>query len=552
MKKTHMLLLAILSALLLSVPFFQWGTGLLLMVAFVPLLFVEDEIARRKEKHKKSERKGSLFGYALLTFGGFTLLTTYWVYWATWTGIVASVIVNGGYMTLTFLVFHHTRRRLGERLGYASLAIFWLAFEFLYLRAQINFPWIVLGNGFANDVILIQWYEWTGALGGSLWALAVNIMVFKLLKGWLVKGELVRGGLSGGSLSERRLAARQKRIAWVAGLLVIPMLLSFVRFLTYQEKADPYKIVVLQPNIDPYQKFQEMTQDMQNAYLLRLADSLVTAETDYIVGPETFINNGVWESLIDEQPDIHTFQLFLKQFPRAKFVLGASTYKMYKEPSGFTSSSRPYREGPYQYDYFNSAIQLDSTGIIPIYHKSMLVTGVEKMPHKELLGFLENLVVDLGGTMRSNGTQEYRDAFVSPQDSTRVAPVICWESVFGEYVTDYVSDAGAHFLFIITNDGWWRNTPGYRQHNSYARLRAIETRRSVARSANTGISSLIDQRGVELARIGWWERSGIRGILNKNDKITFYVKFGDYLGRIALLLTVILLLYSVAARYIRK
>jgi apolipoprotein N-acyltransferase len=552
MKRFHMLLLALLSALLFSVPFYQWGTGLLLLVAFVPLLFVEDEISRRKAKHKKSERKGSVIGYALITFGLFTLLTTYWVYWATWTGIVASVIVNGGYMTLTFLVFHHTRRRLGDRLGYASLAIFWLAFEFLYLRAQINFPWIVLGNGFANDVMLIQWYEWTGVLGGSLWALVMNIMVFKLVKGLLGKGEVVRGGPSRGSLTERRLAARRNRISWVVGLLVIPMLVSAIRFFTYEEKEDPYKIVVLQPNIDPYEKFQQMTQDMQNAYLLQLADSLVTPETDYIVGPETFINNGLWESLINEQPDIQTFQLFLKQFPRAKFVLGASTFKLYKESSEFTSTSRIYRDGPYRYDYFNSALQLDSTGVIPVYHKSMLVTGVEKMPHKELLSFLENLVVELGGTMRGNGTQDYRDAFVSPQDGTRVGPVICWESVFGEYVTHYVSDAGANFLFIITNDGWWRDTPGYKQHNSYAHLRAIETRRSVARSANTGISSLIDQRGVELARIGWWKRSGMRGILNKNDKITFYVKYGDYLGRIAVLLTVILLLYAVAIRYIRK
>jgi apolipoprotein N-acyltransferase len=133
-----------------------------------------------------------------------------------------------------------------------------------------------------------------------------------------------------------------------------------------------------------------------------------------------------------------------------------------------------------------------------------------------------------------------------------VAPVICWESIFGEYVTEYVREAGADFLFIITNDGWWRNTPGHRQHNSFARLRAIETRRSIARSANTGISSLINQRGVELARIGWWERSGLRGTLNKNDHLTFYVKHGDVLGRIAGFLTVILLLYALLIRYIRK
>ncbi len=538
MKRSRMLLLALLSALLLSIPFFQWGTGLLLMVAFVPLLFIEDEIASRKSKRAKKDRKGSVIWYALLTFTVFVLLTTWWIYWATWTGPVASVIVNGGYMTLTFLVFHHTRRRLGDRLGYASFVIFWLAFEFLYIRAQINFPWIVLGNGFANDVMLIQWYEWTGALGGSLWALIMNIVIFKLVKGWLAK---------------RSLRANRNRVSWVVGLLVIPMLISLVRYLTYEEQEHPYEMVVLQPNIDPFEKFGAISQEKQTEFLLHLADSLVTPETDYIIGPETFINSpGLWLSLIDQHPEVRKLKAFLEDHPKAKLVIGASTYKLYKEPSEFTSTSRPYRGGPNRWDYFNSAFQLDASGEIPIYHKSMLVTGVEKMPHKELLGFLENMVVELGGTMRGNGTQEFRETFASPQDSTRVAPIICWESVFGEYVTDYVSEAGANFLFIITNDGWWKETPGHRQHNSFARLRAIETRRSVARSANTGISSLIDQRGVELARIGWWERSGLRGTLNKNDKITFYVEHGDYLGRIAVLLTVILLLYSVAVRYIRK
>ncbi|MCK5694414.1 MAG: apolipoprotein N-acyltransferase, partial [Bacteroidales bacterium] len=321
---------------------------------------------------------------------------------------------------------------------------------------------------------------------------------------------------------------------------------------SYEEKEDPYEMVVLQPNIDPFEKFGAITQEKQTEYLLHLADSLVSPQTDYIIGPETFINNGVWVSRIDDHPEIVKLKHFLKDYPEAKLVLGASTFQLYEEPSEFTSTSRPFRGGPNRWDYFNSAFQLDASGEIPLYHKSMLVTGVEKMPHKELLGFLENLVVNLGGNMRGNGTQEFRETFASPQDGTRVAPVICWESVFGEYVTDYVGEAGANFLFIITNDGWWKDTPGHRQHNSFARLRAIETRRSVARSANTGISSLIDQRGVELARMGWWKRSGLRGTLNKNDKITFYVKHGDYLGRIAVLLTVILLLYSIAFRYIKK
>ncbi|RLD90184.1 MAG: apolipoprotein N-acyltransferase [Bacteroidetes bacterium] len=349
------------------------------------------------------------------------------------------------------------------------------------------------------------------------------------------------------------MSASRLRLGWVLGVLVVPLLFSMVRYLSYEEQDDPYEMVVLQPNIDPFEKFGSVPQDVQTEYLLHIADSLVTPQTDYIIGPETFINSpGLWLSLIDQHPEIIKLKTFLENYPKAKLVIGASTFKLYKEPSEFTSTSRPYRSGPDRWDYFNSALQLDMSGEIPTYHKSMLVTGVEKMPHKELLGFLEKLVVNLGGTMRGNGYQEFRETFASPQDGTRVAPVICWESVFGEYVSDYVGEAGANFLFIITNDGWWKDTPGHRQHNSFARLRAIETRRSVARSANTGISSLIDQRGVELARIGWWERSGLRGTLNKNDKLTFYVKHGDFLGRIAVLLTVILLLYSIVFRYIKK
>ncbi len=564
MKGFHKAILAILSAVLLSIPFFRWGTGLVLLVAFVPLLFVEDAITSSKSKVRKAEsqksggaveserdqgRTGSVWGYAILTFSLFVLLTSYWVYFATWIGIVAAVILNTLYMSLTFWLFHITRRRLGDRLGYASLVVYWLAFEFLYLRAEVSFPWQVLGNGFANDILLVQWYELTGTLGGSLWVLLMNIAVFKLVKGWLAS----RSGdtSSSGKLKEIFQANRQ-RISWVVGLFLVPFLFSLIRYMTYDEKDDPYEIVVLQPNIDPYMKFGLIPQSEQTTVLLRLADSLVTPSTEYIVGPETFINNGVWIDMIKDHPDFIKLDRFLSDYPRAKLVMGATTFKLYKEPSEFTSSSQLSGSGPYRFDSFNSAFQMDSSGNIPLYHKSRLVVGVEHMPYTEILGFLETLTVRLGGAFRSHGTQAFRETFVSPQDSTRVAPVICWESIFGEYVTEYITEAGAGFLFILTNDGWWRNTPGHRQHNSFAHLRAIETRRSIARSANTGISSLINQKGQEVERMGWWIQSGIRGTLNKNDHLTFYVKHGDYLGRISVLVTVILLLYSLLIRIIRK
>ncbi|HER07400.1 MAG TPA: apolipoprotein N-acyltransferase [Bacteroides sp.] len=533
MKSLNRLMLALLSVLLLSIPFYRWGSGLILMAAFVPLLFIEDAVLRDKQEG----RKGRLVWYCIIVFALFNILTTYWVKHAAWVGIIAAVIVNTTYMTLTFWLFHVTRRRLGNRLGYASLVVYWITFEFLYLRAQISFPWLLLGNAFSNDVMLIQWYEVTGVLGGTLWVLLMNIAIFRTIK----------------KLRETRsLRATRPAISWVVGLFLVPALISLVRFMTYEEEPDPREIVIVQPNIDPYMKFIEMPQSEQTEHLIRIADSLTTPRTDYIVGPETFINNGLWENQVEMNSEVRAIREFLSRYPRARMVLGATTYRLYTDPSEYTPTSRPIQEGMYRFDSFNSALQLDSTGEIPIYHKSRLVVGVEHMPYARYLGFLEDLTVQLGGAFRSHGTQKFRETFVSHRDGTRVAPVICWESIFGEYVTDYVSDAGAHYLFVVTNDGWWKETPGHRQHNSFARLRAIETRRSIARSANTGISCFINQRGQETARLGWWKRSGLRGTLNRNDHITFYVKYGDYIGRAGLFMTVILLLYTLLARFIKK
>jgi len=529
MKKSHKLLLATLSGLLLTPAFFSWGTGIILFIAFIPLLLIEQQLYSERDK----KRSGAIIGYAALAFLIFNLLTTWWVKNAAWVGVIAAMIINTSVMTLPFWLFHIVRRRLGDRLGYLSLILLWVAMEFLYVNALVNFPWLMLGNGFANDVKLVQWYEYTGVLGGTIWILVINVLLIKLITG-------LRNGIKAGR--------QVNLISWILGFLLFPILFSLIRFYTYEEEDRPYQIVVIQPNIDPYMKFVTMPQEVQTSYLIHIADSLITPETDYVVGPETFFNDNVWEDEIEENEGIKALRELIARNPGLKVVIGATTYRLYTKPSEYTATCRPINRGTLRYDSFNTALQIDSSGYIPFYHKSRLVTGVEFMPYTQYLGFLEKITVKLGGAFRSHGTQAARDAFAAPGDNNKVGPVICWESVFGEYVTDYIKDAGATMLFVITNDGWWGNTPGHRQHNAYAHLRAIETRRSIARSANTGISSMIDQRGVELSRLGWWKRGGLSATLNANSKLTFYVKYGDYLGRISLFLSVILLLYA----FVRK
>ena len=118
--------------------------------------------------------------------------------------------------------------------------------------------------------------------------------------------------------------------------------------------------------------------------------------------------------------------------------------------------------------------------------------------------------------------------------------IICYESIYGEFCTGYVK-AGAKALAVITNDAWWGNTPGYRQHLSYASLRAIETRRDIARCANTGISGFINQRGEISGESTWWEQEVLGGQVNLNSEETFFVRNGDIPGRICCFVALLLL-----------
>ena len=116
---------------------------------------------------------------------------------------------------------------------------------------------------------------------------------------------------------------------------------------------------------------------------------------------------------------------------------------------------------------------------------------------------------------------------------------MCYESVYGEFCTGYVKK-GAKLLTVITNDAWWGDTPGHRQHFNYSRLRAIETRRWVARCGNTGISALIDPEGHVVSRTPWWEPALLEGTVGLCSEQTFFVRYGDMVGRVCVFLFLLL------------
>jgi apolipoprotein N-acyltransferase len=524
-KKKHLLYLSLLSGFLLS---FAWpvdGFLPIIFIALTPLLLIEDYVSQ----HKKQFNKFSIVNYSFLTFFTWNILTTWWIYNSSLGGAAMAIIANSILMSCVFSFGHWIKNRLPKKLAYTALVSIWLTFEFIHLDWDITWPWLTLGNVFSNTTSIIQWYEYTGVFGGSIWVWVLNILIYVVFRNVYLEG--------------KDLLENKKKLMSIVLLIVLPVAISFYIQFNYQEKVKPVNVVILQPNIDPYtEKFNGLTQQEQLDKMLVLAEKQIDDNTDYLIAPETALPNNIDERDLAASESIQRIKNFIAPYPKLKALMGISSYKFYATWETPSLTARAAEDGS-KFDYYNTAMQLDNKGKIQLYHKSKLVPGVEKMPFPFIFKHIEEFAINLGGTAGSLGMQDTRDVFVSSNDDLKIAPIICYESIYGEYVGDYVKN-GANILTIITNDGWWGNTPGYHQHLSYARLRAIEHRRSIARSANTGTSAIINQLGEVQQPTEWWKPAVIKGSINKNDDLTFYTRYGDYIARIALVVALVCMVLS--------
>ena len=198
---------------------------------------------------------------------------------------------------------------------------------------------------------------------------------------------------------------------------------------------------------------------------------------------------------------------------------------------------------------YNSAVQIIPNQKVEVYHKGKLVPGVEIFPYINVLKpILGDAMLNLGGATVSLGIDEERKVFSNPFNKGKLAPIICYESIYGEFVTDYVKK-GANFLAIMTNDSWWGVTQGHQQLMSYAKLRAIETRREIARSANSGISAHIDAKGDVLADTLYGDKTALFAEVKLYDKMTFYSRSGDLLSRISIFVLGFLVFYTLIKKF---
>jgi apolipoprotein N-acyltransferase len=527
-------LFSLLSALLLAASWY-WHLGILIFFAFVPLLLAE---------HRLSVLGGPrsrlwIWLCAYLCFLFWNVLVTWWVVYASFGGAMMAFICNALLMSIVFMIYSSIKKKIDRHYAPWFLIPLWIAWEHLHTLWDITWTWLTLGNVFAFHYQWVQWYELTGTSGGTLWILCVNVIVFRAINQFRVSsvfsGPILRAALA----------------------IIAPILFSYLIFYirTKQPKDSvPVKVVVVQPNIDPYN--EKFTTDYLSQFnkMLTLVRGKISEKTRYLILPETFITgieSDLNEEVLDQYPEIKLFRdSLIDKYPDLKIVTGGNTYCFYHDEKKSTATSRKDRRSGMSYDVFNSAIYIDRLQS-EVYHKSKLVPGVERMPFPALFRPLEKFAIDMGGTMGSLGTQEERDVFRDNVHAISVAPVICYESVYADYVAGYIRK-GANLIFIITNDGWWDNTPGYVQHLNYARLRAIENRRDIARCANTGVSCFIDRFGRISQPTSWWKEAVISQTLEPNTKMTFFSKFGDIISYTSVGLSILMLIWLVAVRARKK
>lgn len=535
--------LSLISALLLSISWPTYGIPFFIFFAFVPLLLMEQEIS----KFSKINKKGwAVFGLTYLAFFIWNVVTTGWLYHAknpdgnnSLLAVAIPVIVNSLLMSLVFQLYYWYKKVRGTYFGLVFFVAIWLSFERFHLNWEFTWPWLNLGNAFSEYPQLIQWYDTIGATGGSFWILLINVFAFYTLRIWQagrIRKDLV------------------KNISILVAIIVLPLLISIYKYNSYQEKpVGEVTTLLLQPKLDPYTEKYSKDSLQILGELLTLAEENSKTKVDFFIAPETaFPGNGsLSENGFNKSTSIAIAKEFLGKHPQSIFLTGASTHKFLFDEADTEDYSTEIQEGVWVNSY-NSALQIIPNQNVEVYHKAKLVPGVEIFPYiRYLKPILGDAMLDFGGANSSLGIDKERKVFSNRFNKAKMAPIICYESIYGEYVTDYVKN-GANLLAIMTNDSWWDNTEGHKQLLSYARLRAIETRREIVRAANSGISAHINARGDILQDTFYDDRTALLVKANLLEEKSIYTKIGDLISRIAIFVLGFLIIYHFGERIASK
>lgn len=515
--------LAVLGALFL---FMGWPTS-----PFVPFIFIGFALFLFCA-HRMVEEQYSGFKFFWVMYLGlflWNLFCTWWIYNSTLGGVSIAVICNSALMCIPFMFYRMASKLSLHRLSLFVFLVTWLGYEYLHQNWALNWPWLTLGNGLAYYPEIVQWYEFTGAHGGSLWVIIIALILFSFLKQTATVKTFIPLGL----------------------VVSVPILVSFIMLSKSYEPSGTAEVVVVQPNFNTYTEKNgpdKISPTNQLVKLIYESKKRLTQQTEFLIWPETAINGRgpIQEVNFHKTLQFKLIHTLFENYPNLTLVSGLNGFNLCEDqlnPPEFAS----YVKGVGYYESYNSAVMMQKDSL-SFFHKSRFVPGAEQIPFPWLI---KPVGILLGGVNFGHSFGQEEALPFTGKGGTKISPSICYESIFGEYMTGFVKN-GAHVHAIMTNDDWWHDTEGHKHHFLYAGLRAIEARREIARSANTGTSGFFDVYGEYDQQTEYRKTAVLRKSVKKYNGTTFYVKHGDYLARTASYLAVILIISLFVKRFTPK
>ncbi|MCE1188857.1 MAG: apolipoprotein N-acyltransferase [Ignavibacteria bacterium] len=514
-------LLLIASGFLLACGFPPIPFPATLFFGLVPFIFV---IERRKTLIEINRAvylmtfTFSIFG--LYWVGGFTEMKD--IYLMIGGGLL--FFINPMIYLLSGSMYYFVRKHVSKLAALLCFPFFWVSHEYLYTVTDWNFPWLNLGNGVCNFTHYIQIADIIGALGLSLLLVSINVALYLALVYRKVPKKL--------NLS----------LLVIIAALVVPLIYGYLR-LQPEKNTRVLKTAVVQPNLDPYDKWAGYsTKEIVTGYLSQ-SRALLTSKPDILLWPETALPVYLLaEPSAAYRDSINRFILENK----IPLLTGMPDIRYFAESDPLRPSDAKFAKAARYYYTTYNAIYLIQPGTPEIqkYGKSKLVPFGEHVPFVDQIPMLGDLMrwgVGISGWNVGKDTATFKLYLNS--DTVQIAGAVCYESIFGKVLADMVN-RGAQLLIVVTNDSWYGNTSGPYQHRDFAKLRAVETHRDVVRCANGGISCIIDHHGRLGAQTNMYEKTTIILPAHLNSSKTFYVQWSNLIPFSALTVSCVALLVA--------
>lgn len=483
-------LLILLSALLLSLSFHPLGLNFLAWFGLVPLFFTI-----YNSSLSKTFIYGLIFGFL------FSLFSLFWIVFLQIEANIKLLMVFGMFVMFLYIGLYMAVGLLFSKLlGLWLLPFIWAGLEYLKGLGELGFPWLSLGYSQARYPLIIQQASIYGIYGISFWLVLLNLAVFYYLLDKKIKDLLV-----------------------LSIIFIIPVLFGYIRLQSKPLQSKEVSVGIVQPNIDPNLKFSAAMRDQTFDRLIRLSEMCQeknpNRRLNLIVWPETatpifIVNPGVYQDKVIDLVDRLVIPV----------LTGTPLYDRKKQ------------------EIYNGAVLIEpKKGITQEYKKLHLVPFGEHIPFDKYIPIFRK--IDFGEGDYAPGN-EYT---VFSTDRVKFSCLICFESIFPELSREFVR-RGAELLVNITNDGWFGKISGPQQHNDMAILRTVECGVPLVRSANTGISMVVDQYGRVLTEKELFKEDIISSTFFIYNIKTIYLIIGDLFWILSLLFIPLISIYKIFIR----